>query len=47
MVVSGVDVMPMLSLYLEPPRFLLEVLRTFHIGDEVKVLFSLLTEAYV
>lgn len=39
--------MPVLSLYLKTPRFLLKVLITLHIGDEIKVLFCLLAEAYV
>ena len=34
-------------LYLETPRILLEVLITFHISDEIKVLLRLLAEAYV
>jgi hypothetical protein len=47
MAVRGADARPVLSLYLETPRFLLEVLVTFHIGDEIKVLFRLLAKAYV
>jgi len=47
MAVRGADVRPVPSLYLETPRFLLEVLITLHIGDEIKVFFRLLAEAYV
>jgi hypothetical protein len=47
MAVSRADVGPALSLYLETPRVLLEILITFHIGDEIEVLLRLLAEAYV
>ncbi len=45
--VRGADGKPVLSQYLKTPRFLLKALITFHIGDEIKVLFRLLAEAYV
>lgn len=47
MAIRGTDVWLILAPYLETPRILLEVLITFHIGDEIKVLFRLLAEAYV
>jgi len=45
--VRGADVTPVPFYYLETPGFPLEALVTFHIGDEIEVLFRLLAEAYV
>jgi hypothetical protein len=47
MAVRVVEVTLELSQYLETPCFLFEVLIALYVGDEIKELFHLLTEAYV
>jgi hypothetical protein len=47
MAVRVEEVTPVLSQYLETPCFLFKVLIALYVGDEIKELFHLLTEAYV
>ena len=39
--------MPAPYLYLETPSFLLKIFKALYVGDDIKELFHLLTEAYV